>query len=213
MNALFRTSCAILPLVGALLATSDTARAVTFSFTSNPFAGTDALTTPGRQIVAGEPSITFNIASDVFSFDPVVFGISGILFANDVAGNLPASGVNTIVLRTFGDPFVAGTAANLIADQITSPGPGFFIYFNSNLDLPRLVYSTDLSVNTSDLAVLARITNLSGQSGRDALATFTAANFQVSTNVPEPASNLIYVIAAGALVAARYAFRRGAPRD
>ena len=34
-------------------------------------------------------------------------------------------------------------------------GPGFFIYFNSGLDLPRLVYSTDLSDNTADLKVLA----------------------------------------------------------
>jgi hypothetical protein len=76
-----------------------------------------------------------------------------ILFANDLVQNLPASGVNTIVLQTAPIPFAAGLAANAIADQITDPGPGFFIYFNSGLDLPRLVYSIDLSDNTADLKI------------------------------------------------------------
>jgi hypothetical protein len=171
------------------------ARAATFSFTTDPFAGTSALTTPGRQVVGGEAFINFNIAADVFEFDPTVFGIAGpIVFANDVVGNLPTTGLNAIVLQTLdndADPvtaFVAGSAANLIAARLTDPGAGFFIYFNSGLDLARLVYSTDLDDNTSDLKVLARLTNLSGQLGRDALATFTAANFSLrqASTVPEP---------------------------
>ena len=109
-----------------------------------------------------------------------------VLFANDVVGNLPTSGVNVIVLQTFDDdgnpvtPFGAGNAANLIADQITSPGAGFFIYFNSGLDLPRLVYSTDLNDNTADLKILFRMTNLTGQDGRDAIPTFTKSNFEIT---------------------------------
>jgi len=118
-----------------------------------------------------------------------VFGVNEILFANDVVGNLPTSGVNTIVLQTFdndGDPatpFAAGTAANLIAEQISSPGPGFFIYFNQGLDLPRLVFSTDLDDNTADLKILFRMTNLTGDAGRAAIPTFSEANFEI-TPVP-----------------------------
>jgi hypothetical protein len=31
------------------------------------------------------------------------------------------------------NPLAVGIAANLTADAITNPGPGFFIYFNSRL--------------------------------------------------------------------------------
>ena len=119
-----------------------------------------------------------------------------------IAGNLPASGLNVIVLQTFDNdndpvtPFGAGNAANLIAAQVISPGAGFFIYFNSGLDLARLVFSTDLDDPTADLRILARMTNLAGQPGRDAIPTFSAANFAVN-QVPEPAS-LPLILAAGA---------------
>jgi hypothetical protein len=103
--------------------------------------------------------------------------------------------------------FAAGNAANLIAAQITTPGPGFFIYFNQGLDVARLVFSTDLNDNQADLKVLARMTNLSGQIGRDAIPTFTAANFQFTT-VPEPAS-LSLMAVAGLVGAGRRYLRRG----
>ena len=109
-----------------------TANAGSISFATDPFAGSDALTTPGRQVVGNEVFTTFNI-TDVFAVDPVVFGISSIQFANDVVGNLPTSGVNVVVLRTFDNdndlltPFNAGSAANLIAGQLTSSGPGLFV--------------------------------------------------------------------------------------
>lgn len=121
----------------------------------------------------GKLQTAFNIGTDVFAFASAAFGVGGIQFINTAAGNFPGSGVNTVVLQTFDNdnnpatPFGAGNAANLIANQITSPGPGFFIYFNSGLDLPRLVYSTDLSDNQADLKILARLLNLSGQAGRD----------------------------------------------
>jgi hypothetical protein len=104
---------------------------------------------------------------------------------NALSSNLPSSGVNVIVLQDSTVPFAAGLAANAIAEEITTPGAGFFIYFNSGLDLPRLVFSTDLNDNTADLKILARMTNLTGISGRDALPTFTASNFAL---VPEPAT-------------------------
>lgn len=186
-----------------LLGWSAAAGATVFSFQTDPFAGTTALTTPGRQIVGGEDFITFNVATDVFAFNPAVFGISQLSFFNGLVEDLPAGGVNVIVLQTQPIPFAAGLAANLIAAEITTPGPGFFIYFNSGLDLPRLVYSTNLDDNTADLRILARLTNLSGQPGRDALPTFTAANFAL---VDEPSTLVLFAAAlvAGCPVALRW---------
>ena len=154
-------------------------------------------TTPGRQIVGGEKFLDFSIATDVFAFEPTIFGAGDqVTFANDIAGNLPTSGVNMIVLQTTDNDnnpataFGAGNAANLIADQITVSSPGFFVYFNSGLDLPRLVFSTDLSDNTADLKILARMTNLAGQS--DLLPTFTSSNFAM---IPEPSGFLLLTVA------------------
>lgn len=182
-----------------------------FRFDTDPFAGSTALTTPGRQIVGNEGFISFSIGTDIFSLESTVFGVAApVLFANDLAANLPGSGVNVIVLQDTPDPFAAGLAANLIAAQITTPGPGFFIYFNSGLDLPRLVYSTDLDDNTSDLKILFRLTNLGGQPGRDALPTFTASNFEITT-VPEPSAASM-MTGAGLLLAARCWWRRARRR-
>jgi PEP-CTERM motif len=200
-------------VTAALITFSATVNAATFRFVTDPFAGSDALTTDGRQVVGGEDFITFNIAEDVYSFEPTVFNVGDdVLFANDVAGNLPTSGINVVVLQTFDNdddadtPFGAGNAATLIADQITSPGAGFFIYFNQGLDLPRLVFSTNLDDNTSDLKILARMTNLGGQAGRDAFPSFTASNFDIQP-VPEP-SSILLMSAAGALWACGYVRRR-----
>jgi PEP-CTERM motif len=209
---LFIATC--VTLVSSLI--GSTASASTFTFATDPFAGSPALTTPGRQIVAGEDFIVFSPATDIFALDATVFGVgNSVLFANDFAGNLPTSDVNVIVLETFDDdnnpltPFLAGNAANLIAAQITTPGPGFFIYFNQTLDLPRLVFSTDLNDNTADLKVLARMVNLTGDGGRDAMQTFTASNFTFTTEsaaVPEPSTLLL--LGTGMLAAAQR-WRRG----
>jgi len=185
-----------------LLVLCPVANADTFRFDTDPFAGSTALTTPGRQVVAGETFITFSIANDVFSLESTVFGVgSSVNFINSLAAGIPTGGVNVIVLQSFDNdnnpatPFAAGNAADLIASQITTPGPGFFIYFNQGLDLPRLVFSTDLNDNTADLRVLFRMTNLSGQSGRDAIPTFTAANFVITTTaVPEPSTVVLLVV-------------------
>ena len=185
--------------------------ATTFRFDTDPFAGSKALTTPGRQIVGGETFISFNIPTDIFSLESTVFNAGNqVLFANNVVGSLPTSGVNVIVLQTFDNdadpatPFAAGNAANLIAAQITSPGAGFFIYFNSGLDLPRLVYSTDLNDNTADLKILFRMTNLTGQGGRDLIPTFQESNFEITT-VPEPGT--ILLLSAGLIGLAGYGRR------
>jgi hypothetical protein len=180
-----------------ILTLCPSAQATTFSFNTDPFAGTDVLNVPGRQIVGGEDFISFNRATDVFALNSSVFGVGNTVeFVNASAGNLPSGGVNVVVLESFDNdnnpltPFGAGQAADLIASKVTTPGPGFFIYFNQSLDLPRLVFSEDLSSNTADLKILARMLNLNGQAGRDALPMFTGANFEFTTaaGVPEPAT-------------------------
>ena len=83
---------------------SASANATAFRFDTDPFAGSTALTTPGRQIVAGESFINFNIATDIFSLESTVFGAgSQVHFANDLAGNLPTTNINVVVLRSFDD--------------------------------------------------------------------------------------------------------------
>lgn len=203
-----------LSIAVVMLMFAASANATVFRFDTDPFAGSNALTTPGRQVVMDENFITFDIAADIFSLESGVFGTgTTVNFVNDLAGNLPASGVNIIVLQSFDNdsdintPFGAGNAANLIADQITISGPGFFIYFNSGLDLPRLVFSTDLSDNTADLKILFRLTNLGGQPGRDAIPTISASNFEI-TAVPEPSNFAMVVMAVGLLVVSRNIRRR-----
>jgi len=201
-------------LAGAILALNS-ARAATFRFDTDPFAGTNVRNTPGRQIVGGEEFINFTIAQDVFSMESTVFGVSGaVSFANATASNLPAVALNIVVLDSLDNdnnsltPFGAGQAADLIASNISAPGAGFFVYFNQALDIPRLVYSTDLSSSTADLKILARMLNLNGDAGRNALPTFAAANFEITTSaspVPEPATALMIfpVIAIGYLLRRR----------
>lgn len=204
----------LLSLASALFAVCSGAHATTFTFDTPPFAGTPVLTAPGRQIVGGELFINFSTSSDVFALDSAAFGLSGpVHFVNAGVSNLPSSGVNVVVLETFDDdndplsPFGAGNAANLIASKVTTPGPGFFIYFNESLNLPRLVYSTDLSSTNSDLKILARMLNLFGAEGQNALPSFTAANFAITSAAPEP-SNLALIVLAAILGAGYDLLRR-----
>jgi hypothetical protein len=178
-----------------LLFMGPAANAAVFKFEDQPFAGSTALETPGRQIVGNERFIPdFYILEDKLAFDPQIFGISnGIQLFNGSADSVPGSGFNFIVLDTFdfdgdfsnGNQLNAGQAATLIANAVTQAGSGFFIYFNSGLDLPRLVFSTDLNSSAADLKVLARFTGLAGDTGRALLPEIGARNVG---NVPEPAS-------------------------
>jgi hypothetical protein len=185
------------------------ASAADIAFTTDPFAGSTALTTAGRQVVGNELFLSsFDFTNDRFVFDFGVFGISGLSFFNGPASTIPSSGRNVIVLQTTDDdantatPFNAGSAANLIAAAITVDGPGFFIYFNQGLGLNRLVYSTNLNDNTADLKVLARILSPTGTAGIAALGSFAADDFAA---VPEPAT---FALAGAALLLGAMARRR-----
>jgi hypothetical protein len=200
----------------ALLALCPAAPARTFTFDTDPFVGTNVLNTPGRQIVGGEDFVSFAIANDIFSMDSTVFGVgTAVHFVDSTTANLPTGGVNVVVLQDFDNdanpltPFGAGNAADLIAGRITEHGAGFFVYFNQALNLPRLVYSTDLSSSDSDLKVLARMLNLTGPEGRNAIPTFTAANFEITeatSTAPEPSSFLM--MTGVGLIGACYILRR-----
>ncbi|MCY7278782.1 MAG: PEP-CTERM sorting domain-containing protein [Phormidesmis sp. CAN_BIN44] len=179
-------------VTAAVVGSASIAQAVTFRFDADPFAGSTALTTPGRQVVGNDLFIpNFSIAEDKFSFDPKTFKVGDLSFFNGLAAALPSGGSNAVVLQNSDNdnnsatPFGAGTAANLIAGAIDAPGAGFFVYFNSVLNLNRLVYSTDLGDPTADLKILARITNPTGQGAIATLPQFTKSNFEVVA-VPEP---------------------------
>ena len=148
---------------------------------------------PGqRSVIGGEDIVTdFNQARDTFILDAEAFGVRGPLtFANALAEDLAAVGANVIVLQNADDDgnpdtvFNAGSAANLIAAQVEQPGAGFFVYFNSALEVNRLVYSDDLSNPTSDLQIVAALTDVEGDAAIDALAGFRDANFQFRNEQP-----------------------------
>lgn len=187
----------MLTLMISAVCVGSTAEAATIRFSSDPFAGSTAPTTPGRQIVGGEPSVPFDTATDVFVFGQLIFGLDNPLsFASGPAASLPPGGADVIVLQEFGPPMAAGLAATLIANQVTTAGPGVFVYFNTGLSVPRLVYSTNLDDETADLKILARMINLD----QGSMTEFSAGNFAV----PEP--SVLLLLGLAGLAAARRRF-------
>jgi hypothetical protein len=180
-------------LAVVLLLLATTADGATLVFNNNPLSGVPDV---GGQIVngaGGGPVFSFDPATDVIAFDPAAFGVNSIDFAsgNTTDAGFPTTGVTFAVVR---NASAARAAATALGNQLTSSGPGFFIYFNAGLNVPRLVFSRDLGDPNADLAILARFNNLSGQSG--SLASIQASNIAA---VPEP-SSLVQV--SGALAGA-----------
>jgi hypothetical protein len=68
------------------------------------------------------------------------------------------------------------------------------------LGLNRLVFSTDLSETTSDLKVVARLTNPTGSDAIALMPNISEANFQV---VPEPGSIVLALASVAGLATLR----------
>jgi len=213
-----RLACFI--ALGLSVAWGASAQAEMFRFATDPFAGTNVRTTPGRQFVQNELFIPdFSLDTDFFSFDPTVFGVTApVSFFGGFAADVPTRGrLNVIVLQDSDPdndpttPFNAAVAADMIAARLEDPQPGFFIYFNTALNVSRLVYSPDLSDNQSDLKILARLTNPVGQDAIGMLPAFAPANFEIRS-VPEPATASFALLASIGLVGLAARWRSRAKR-
>ena len=159
-----------------------------FTYAEDPFAGED-VSSPERQIIQNEDFITdFNFAEDRYRFSTNDFDVSGNVKFTAVDANAEgasiAPGTNVVSLlnsnnaETPDAPFLAGTAANQIAELTSEDGAGFFVYSNSNLEQNRVVYSTNLNDADADLKVISRQTDLTGAEAIDALGDFSASNFR-----------------------------------
>ena len=160
-----------------------------FAYAGDPFEGRD-VSAPERQIIAdNQDFITdFDFAEDTYRFNATDFDVDGDVNFAAVDANAEdasiAPGTNVVAVLNSNDaedpdaPFAAGTAANQIAELTTEDGAGFFSYFNSGLQLNRLVYSTNLNDASADLNVISQQTDLTGQDAIDALSNFSADNFE-----------------------------------
>ena len=159
-----------------------------FSFSGDPFDGED-VSADGRQVIQNEDEITdFEFANDRYRLNSTNFNIVGdevnflSLDANATGASI-SDDANVIVLQNANNddpntPFNAGAAATQIASLTDVSRAGFFVYFNTTLDVNRLVYSSDLSDANADLNVLSRHTDLKGDAAIAALSNFTADNFE-----------------------------------
>ena len=149
-----------------------------FAYDSNAFANGVAAPAGITGIsVLNAPDIIkdFTIGEDQFTLDAQALGIDSLVFQKGLSSQI-ADG-NVIVLT---DSFAAaGAAARAIANNnnITADA-GVFVYFNTTLQLTRLVYSKDLG-GGGDISVLANLDNQRGTPGQANIAKFSIADFNL----------------------------------
>jgi Ca2+-binding RTX toxin-like protein len=116
----------------------------------------------------------FDIGHEQFLFKGKDVNINQLRFQKGKSSEIHHDG-NVIVLT---DPFAAaGAAAKAIKDNNNiKADAGIFVYFNTTLQLSRVVYSKDLS-DGGDISVLANLKNQAGQTGINNLGAFSANNF------------------------------------
>lgn len=134
---------------------------------------------------APDALVDFSVTSDRFLLDATSFGVNDPLqFQRGLAANLVDNGANVIVLLDSDNDanpataFNARSAAQLIGAQINADGAGFFVYFNSALNVNRLVFSANLADGNAALTVLGAVNTVTGQAAIDQLAQYSAANFE-----------------------------------
>ncbi len=162
--------------------------------------GADSVVYNRSSLGSGPDNIhDFSIAEDLFLLNASDFGVTGdVSFINALAADLPAEGANVIVLQDFDDDndpgtvFNARSAARLIGDQVSAEGDGFFVYFNSALNINRLVYTPDLSNGDAPLTILAALVDLTGEDAIDALPTFTSSNVRFE-NISNDGDDTVFV--------------------
>lgn len=142
---------------------------------------------------AQEDSITdFDFDNDSYQLDAGSFGVTGSVVFESLDANAAGASIdpasNVIVLTNGDDDNDAGTVFNArsAATQIAGlggEGAGFFVYFNSALNVNRLVFSEDLGDANAALSIISRQTDLTGQDAIDALADFSAGNFAFTSGV------------------------------
>ena len=160
-----------------------------FAYAGDPFEGRD-VSAPEREIIADNQDLItdFDFAEDKYRFNAIDFDVDGDVNFTAVDANAEgasiAPGTNVVAVLNSNDandpnaPFAAGTAANQIAELTTEDGAGFFAYFNSGLELNRVVYSTNLNDASADLNVISQQTDLTGARAINALNDFSADNFE-----------------------------------
>lgn len=167
-------------------------------------------------IEAGNPTLqisAFDVDNDRYRIFNDTFGVAGPLdFQNAFAasGNLSDS-ANVVVLQNSDDDgnaatvFNARSAAGVIAANTAADRAGFFVYFNSALNINRLVFSQNLNDGLAALFILAANNAPTGLEAIAQLPTFAASNFQFA-EVPVPGA--VALFATGLLGAAAARKRR-----
>ncbi|NWG70765.1 MAG: hypothetical protein HXY23_04025 [Parvularculaceae bacterium] len=166
-------------------------------------------------IEAGQPTVNvpaFDTANDLYRIFADTFGVSGdIVFQNVLAsGGNVLDDVNVIVLQNADDDdnsataFNARSAATLIANNTNADRAGFFVYFNSVLNINRLVFTPNLNDALAAFTILAANQSPTGADAIALLPTFSVANFEFS-EVPLPGALPLFIagLGAGGLAAAR----------
>ena len=148
-----------------------------FLFAGQPFTGSAVTAPNGIQVFGKADALQdYQIGVDQFALDGSDLGIAQLSFqkggVNELTGN-----VNAIVLT---NPFAAAAvAAKAIADNPNvTAGQGVFIYFNTNLQKSRLVYSENLGAG-GKISVLGNLDNQTGLAGIANLNSFTAQDFSL----------------------------------
>jgi Ca2+-binding RTX toxin-like protein len=148
-----------------------------FLFAGQPFTGTAVTAANGIQVFGKADDLQdYEIGIDKFALDGSDLGITQLNFQKGSSADLSGN-VNAIVLTT---PFAAAAvAAKAIADNpnVTS-AQGVFVYFNTNLQKSRLVYSENLGAG-GKISVLGNLNNQLGATGIANLNSFTANDFSL----------------------------------